>query len=233
MAALQDSAVAHVESAATKQSAEDKYAYMMRLWTEARPLIGSPAERYLRDTRGIDTSRLPATIHEALRFHPRCPFGANNRVPCLIALMRDPLSDAPVGVHRTALTRDANGRIDRSDRRMFGKAGVVKVWPADTRLVIGEGLETVLSFATRMTYRGQWLTPAWATLSSYMLSTLPIIPGVEELIIVGDNDLNNEGQNAVCSTLTRWRDLHLKAIPLIPKAKGADANDVLRQVHHA
>jgi DNA polymerase len=233
MAALYDGAAAHVETAATKQSAEDKYAYMMRLWTEARPLIGSPAERYLRDTRGIDTARLPASIHEALRFHPRCPFGANNRVPCLIALMRDPLSDAPIGIHRTALTRDANGRIDRTDRRMFGKAGVVKLWPAEPRLVVGEGLETVLSAATRMTYRGQWLTPAWATLSSHMLSSLPPIPGVEELIIVVDNDPNDEGQYAARSTFERWREHDRKVIPLVPKTAGADANDVLRQVQHA
>jgi DNA polymerase bacteriophage-type len=231
MAALYDWNSAHAET--QRQSAEEKYAYMMRLWTEARPLIGSPAERYLRETRSIDTARLPASIHEALRFHPRCPFGANNRVPCLVALMRDPLSDTPVGLHRTALKRDSDGRVDRTDRKMFGKAGVVKLWPADTRLVVGEGLETVLAAATRMTYRGQWLTPAWAALSSYMLSALPIIPGVEELIVVGDNDLNDEGQNAVRSTLTRWRHADRKVIPLVPKIAGADANDVLRSACHA
>jgi Toprim domain/CHC2 zinc finger len=233
MATLYDGAMAHVESATTKQSAEEKYAYMMRLWIEARPLIGSPAERYLRDTRGIDTSRLPASIHEALRFHPHCPFGANSRVPCLIALMRDPLSDAPVGIHRTALTRDAAGRIDRTDRRMFGKAGVVKLWPADTRLIVGEGLESVLSAATRMTYRGQWLTPAWAALSSDMLSKLPPVPGVEELIIVVDNDINNEGQDAAHFALKCWRDHGRNVIPLVPKIAGTDANDVLRRVQHA
>jgi len=231
MAALHDSAAAHVDSAGVKQNAEEKYAYLMRLWTAARPLTGSPAEAYLRDTRGIDTSRLPASIHEALRFHPRCPFGANNRVPCLIALMRDPLSDRPVGLHRTALTRDANGRIDRSDRKMFGKAGVVKLWAPDTRLVIGEGLESVLSAATRMTYRGQWLTPAWAALSSHMLRELPPIPGVEELIIVVDND--PEGQDAAQHTCTMWRCADRKVIPLVPKIAGADANDVLKSVCHA
>jgi DNA polymerase bacteriophage-type len=233
MAALYDQCGVYVDTAATKQSADDKYAYMMQLWTAARPLIGSPAERYLRDTRGIDTSRLPTSIHEALRFHPRCPFGVNNRVPCLVALMRDPLSDAPVGIHRTALTRDAAGRINRTDRRMFGKAGVVKLWPADTRLIVGEGLESVLSAATRMTYRGQWLTPAWAALSSDMLSKLPPIAGVEELIIVVDNDTNNEGQDAARFALKCWRDHGRNVIPLVPKIAGTDANDVLRRVQHA
>jgi DNA polymerase bacteriophage-type len=233
MAALYDWNSAHVETPAQRQSAEEKYAYMMRLWTEARPLLGSPAERYLRETRGIDTSRLPTLIHDALRFHPRCPFGANNQVPCLVALMRDPLSDAPVGLHRTALKREPDGRIDRIDRKMFGKAGVVKLWPADTHLVVGEGLETVLAAATRMTYRGQWLTPAWAALSSHMLGSLPIIPDVGELIIVGDNDLNNEGQNAVRQVYEHWHHADRKVIPLMPKIAGADANDILRSARHA
>jgi len=114
---------------------------------------------------------------------------------------------------------------------MFGKAGVVKLWPAESRLIVGEGLETVLSAATRMTYRGQWLTPAWATLSSHMLRELPPIPGIEQLIIVVDND--PEGQDAAQHTCTMWRCADRKVIPLVPKTAGADANDVLRSVCHA
>ena len=230
MATLYDGAIVHADSPALKQSTEEKYNYMMGLWTEARPLLGSPAEHYLRNTRGIDTARLPSSIHETLRFHPRCPFGANNRVPCLIALMRNPLSDAPVGIHRTALKRDPNGRIDRIDRKMFGKAGVVKLWPADSRLVIGEGLETVLS-VIGMTHRGQLLVPVWAALSGHMLGTLPPLPGVDELVIVVDNDV--EGQEAARRVRTAWQHAGRKVVPLVPKIAGADANDMLRGVNHA
>ena len=31
------------------------------------------------------------------------------------------------------------------DRRMLGRRGVVKLWPAGPQLVIGEGIETVLA----------------------------------------------------------------------------------------
>ena len=51
------------------------------------------------------------------------------------------------GIQRTALTPDAQ----KIDRKMLGPAGVVQLWPAGKRLVIGEGLETTLAAATRLT----------------------------------------------------------------------------------
>ena len=103
--------------------------------------------------RTISTTRL--------RFHPNCVFGPGTRHPCLLALMRDPISDAPTGIQRIALTPDAQ----KIDRMMLGPAGVVQLWPAGKQLVIGEGLETTLAAATRLDYRGGPLRPAWATLS--------------------------------------------------------------------
>ena len=35
---------------------------------------------------------------------------------------------------------------------MLGRAGVVKLWPAGSQLVVGEGIETVLAAATRIPY---------------------------------------------------------------------------------
>jgi hypothetical protein len=113
--------------------------------------LGSIAEQYLDGTRHIDVTKLPADIHRALRFHPGCVFGPGTYLPCLIALMRDPLTDAPVGIQRIALER-RNGCIEKIDRRMLGRAGVVKLWPATSTLVVGEGLETVLA-AARIPHR--------------------------------------------------------------------------------
>ena len=122
---------------------------------------GTLAARYLADTRGIDLDALPANIDDALRFHPNCPFGPGVTHPCLLALMRDAVGNAPTGIQRIALTADAQ----KIDRMMFGPAGVVKLWPAGKQLVIGEGLETMLAAATRLPYRGAPLRPAWAVLS--------------------------------------------------------------------
>ena len=118
----------------------------LKWWDAAKPIAGTLAARYLADVRGIDLDALPAGIDDSLRFHPHCIFGPGAMHPCLLALMRDPISDAPTGIQRIALTTDAQ----KIDRMMFGPSGVVKLWPAGKQLVIGEGLETTLAAATRL-----------------------------------------------------------------------------------
>jgi hypothetical protein len=113
----------------------------------------------------------------------------------LIALMRDPLTDEPMGIQRVALEHQ-DGKIKKIERRMLGRAGFVKLWPAVAQLVVGEGLETVLAAATRILYHGAPLQPAWSAVSSGALGKLPTIPGVERLLILVDNDLNGQGQAA-------------------------------------
>ena len=188
--------------------------------------MGSIAEQYLDETRHIDVTKLPADIHRALRFHPRCVFGPGTYLPCLIALMRDPLTDAPVGIQRIALER-RNGRIEKIDRRMLGRAGVVKLWPATSTLVVGEGLETVLAAATRIPHPGRPLVPAWAALSSKQLAALPVIPGVERLVLLVDNDSNQEGQTAAARLATRWRAAGRLVVSLMPDTPDTDFNDVV------
>ncbi len=113
---------------------------------------------------------------------------------------------------------------------MLGRAGVVKLWPAGSQLVVGEGLETVLAAATRIPYASAPLIPAWAALSSEKLATLPIIPGVERLVLLIDNDANQEGQNAASQIATCWRAAGRTVVPLMPGTPDTDFNDlVLRE----
>jgi DNA polymerase I-like protein with 3'-5' exonuclease and polymerase domains len=162
------------------------------LWDKATPIAGTLAERYLAETRGIDVSALPANIDEALRFHPRCPFGQGKRHPCLLALFRDIESGERAGIHRIALTAEAQ----KIDRRMFGRwprPRAIKLWPADDKLYVGEGIETVLAAATRLRMR-----PAWAMATSGYLGELPIISGISELGILVDRDAHGEAAAAAC-----------------------------------
>ena len=210
----------------TGDDAARKLTFIKSIWTECAPLSGSIAERYLDETRHIDVTRLPEDIHRALRFHPRCVFGPGAYLPCLIALMRNPLTDESVGIQRIALeVRD--GRIEKIDRRMLGRAGVVKLWPAAATLVVGEGLETVLAAATRIPYAGGPLVPAWAALSAKQLAALPVIPGVERLVLLIDNDSNQEGQNAALRIATRWRAAQRTVVPLMPETSDTDFNDIV------
>jgi DNA polymerase len=204
----------------------EKLAFVKSIWTSAQPLLGSMAARYLDETRGIDLSKLPADIHRSLRFHPNCVFGPGTHLPCLIALMRDPLSDEPVGIQRTALEQ-LDGKIQKIDRRMLGRAGVVKLWSAGRQLVIGEGLETVLAAATRIPYADVPLVPAWAALSSKKLKMLPVIPGVEKLILLIDNDSNQEGQQAAAHLTACWWAAGRTVVPLMPGTPDTDFNDVV------
>ena len=207
----------------TPNNPEIARASALRLWEAARPIAGTLAERYLSKTRGIDLAALPANVNAVLRFHARCPFGPGTRHPCLLALLRDAATDAIAGIHRIALTDDAR----KIERRMLGRTGAVKLWPAGAQLVVGEGIETVLAAATRIQHRGAPLQPAWSMVSSHALGRLPVIPGVERLIILVDHD--EAGLTASGTCMDRWIRAGRRVIRLKPKRAGADFNDLIKE----
>jgi len=211
-----------------KQNTEEKIEYALTWWNAAGPLIGSLGERYLADTRAIDIAKLPASINDALRFHPRCVFGTGEHHPCIVALMRDPVTGAPVGVHRIGLKHE-NGAVLKIDRRALGRLGVVKLWPINGigHLVVGEGIETTLAAATRIPYRGSPLTPAWSAVAKGGLGRLPVLPDVPRLILLVDHDENGEGQKTAARCKQIWCAAGRTVEPLIPKQPGWDFNDVV------
>jgi hypothetical protein len=204
------------------ENEEAKRRLALKLWHEAQPIAGTLAARYLGERRCIDVAALPDG-NAALRFHPSCLFGPGVRKPCLIALLRDVVTDEAIGIHRIALTPDA----DRIERRMLGGAGAVKLWPAASQLVVGEGIETVLAAATRIFHHGAPLQPARSAVSSGSLGKLPVVPGVERLLILVDHDVNGEGQRAAARCTERWSRAGRGVIQLKPKRPGDDFNDVV------
>jgi DNA polymerase len=210
------------------QSFEDKLDFALRIWTAAVPLADSIGARYLSETRGIDVDKLPPSIHEVLRFHPRCIFGKRSYQPCIIALMRDPVTDAPVGIHRIGLAQ-TNGTVTKLDRMAFGRMGMVKLWPANGsgQLIVGEGIETTLAAATRISYRDAPLIPAWSAIARGGLGGLPVLPNVTRLILLVDNDENGEGQKAAAHCRQIWSAAGRTVAALVPKQAGWDFNDVV------
>ena len=208
------------------QSEQSKIAHALQLWAQAVPIAGTLAERYLAETRRIDLAGLPANSSDTLRFLARCPFGVGTPRPCLLALMRDAETDQPVGIQRIALEL-REGRVCKLDRFALGRLGAVRLWPAERQLVIGEGLETTLAAATRIPYRGAPLRPAWSAVSSGKVSTFPVLPGVEQLIILVDHDGNGEGQAAAVRCMERWTRAGRRVVRLTPKRTGADFNDLI------
>jgi Toprim domain len=195
----------------------ERTAAAMRLWEQNMPL-GSLARKYLA-SRGI--LELPSNVDDVLRWHPSCPWGGGERRMAMVALFRDVLTDAPVAVHRTD--------IYRRERKALGpiRGAAVKLWPiAGDRLIVGEGIETVLSAATRLPYR-EPLRPAWAATVANNLAELPVVSDVQRLIILVDNDANGAGQRAAERCSMRWCDAGRKVMKLIPTKPDTDFNDLI------
>jgi DNA polymerase len=215
---------------------QDKTARALELWAQGVPIAGTIAERYLREIRKIDLTGLPADISENLRFLAGCPFGAA-RQPCLIALMRHVATNAPIGIHRVALSPEvlAGGKVER---RALGRMGAVKLWPAHTRLVVGEGIETVLAAALMVPDEdGRPLRPAWSLVLDLGIERLPEallarMPALEELIVLVDNDPAGRAAAATCAADLQ-RLCRCRCRLLTPPTERADFNDIAKELAHA
>lgn len=198
----------------------------LAIWGEARNLEGTPGLTYLAK-REIDIERLPGDLHRSLRWHPSCPW-ETGRHGCIVGLMTDALTGEPKAIHRTAVTPSG----DKVGKKMLGPSGgcVIRLWPDEIvtcGLVLGEGIETTLAAATRLTVNHTRLIPAWAACSASGIAKLPVLSGIEALTILVDNDPNNVGQRAAAECSARWTEAGREVLRLIPDAIGVDFNDVV------
>ena len=192
--------------------------YVERLWAEATP--SSPAINGYFRFRHIAVEHMPEGV---FRLHMQCPW-SSKKVPCILARY----SDALTGERRGLWRRSADGL--NKPMTLGPMAGcVIRLWPTiGKRLVVGEGVETVLAAATRITHRGKPLRPAWATGCAGNMRRLPVIDGVKQLIILVDNDLSGVGQAAAEECARRWCEAGREVTRLIPKKRGSDFNDLVR-----
>ena len=208
-----------------KQEQAERSARALALWEESGPL-GELALEYFASRRIPDLDALP-DIHSGLRFHPHCPFGPGARHPCIIALWTDTLTGKPKAIHRTALKPDGT----KLDRMSLGPVSgcVLRLWPDEVvtnGLVIGEGLETTLYGAIRLEHRGTLLRPAWAAGDTGHIAHFPVLPGIESLTILADNDPSGRGQRAAYDCERNWIAAGREVIVLTPNAVGTDFNDL-------
>jgi hypothetical protein len=190
------------------------------IWFESVPIIHTPGEAYLAK-RGIVLDDVP---EHGLRWHPACPWEAGV-ASCIVSRFTDAVTSAPKGIHRRPITGEKP--------KMLGlMAGcVIRLWPDEDvaeGLVIGEGVETTLAVATRITHRGTLLRPAWAAGSADNLARFPVLAGIEALTILVDNDQSGAGQRAASKCAQRWRDAGREVIRLMPGHVGLDFNDLVK-----
>ena len=194
----------------------DRMEAARRLWQRCRAIDGTHAEAYLR-AREIHRCRFPA-----LRFHPSLMYrdedGAR-RLPALVAAVTGE-GGAIEGVHRTWLDprRSAKANLPRP-RKALGRVHGLAVRfgaPAAGTLLVGEGIETVLSIVTALPE-----TVAAAALSAGSLGAFAPPAGLQRLVIARDND--PEGERAAARLAQRCARAGVATQAIVPQ--GDDFND--------
>lgn len=159
-----------------------------RLFAMGRSIIRTPAEAYLaaRGVTGLGDL-------DALRFHPRCYYWREDRPagappetwPALLAKVTTP-DGAITGLHRTWLDPAGTAKAPvQEPRKAMGRllGNGVRIGRPDDALVIGEGLETMLSLRTILPG-----LPLVAALSANHLAALILPGGLKRLYIAEDAD---------------------------------------------
>ena len=194
------------------------------IWRLSSPLGPDAVIYFLK--RGISINDVPG--HGGLRFHPRCPWDGGI-TPAILGRFITALGNEPRGIWRRPLT----GEKPKTLGPMAGC--VIRLWPdeaVEQGLVIGEGVETVLSAAMHIQHKGTLLQPAWAVCVAGNLERFPVLSGIEALTILVDHDHTDArgrraGQEAAAACAARWSAAGREVTRLTPRTPGADFNDVV------
>jgi hypothetical protein len=191
-----------------------------RIWRQSQDIAGTHAESYLA-RRGIVLDDVPNL--GGLRWHPHCPW-ERGTAPCVLARYTDARTAEPRGIWRRPI--DGNKPMTLGPMR----GCVIRLWPDEdmtTHLVLGEGVETAAA-ASQIEHKGTLLQPMWAAGSAVNMARFPVLPGIEALTLIVDNDKSGTGQQAAATCARRWIDAGREVIRLTPKMMGADFNDIIR-----
>ncbi|MDU1669620.1 MAG: toprim domain-containing protein [Bradyrhizobium sp.] len=197
-----------------------------RLFAMSQPIRCTLVETYL-NSRGIKA------VHDAgaLRFNPRCYYRPDDGSPtetwpAMIARVTD-LDGRITGAHRTWL--DPNGfdpirlgkaPVDTPRRAMGGLLGhAVRFSSADDVLVVGEGIETMLSLRCALP-----AMPMAAALSANHLAAMLFPFALRRLYIARDDDA--AGCMALRALIKRAEAAGIEALALSPRR--GDFNEDLR-----
>ncbi len=182
-----------------------------RLYADTRPLAETLGETYL-NKRGIALRDGMG----ALRFHSRAWFDASTYRPAIIVGVHNNAGKL-TGINRMFLDKSAN----LIERRALGElnGNATRIGSINTHhLLVGEGLESTLSFT--VTHPGQALA---ATLSSAHMAAFKIPTVVKYLTIAADN--GTAGRDAAKALETRAFRQGIRVRIIWPRL--ADFNDDL------
>jgi hypothetical protein len=193
----------------------ERIAVARRLWDAARPIDGVPEiAGYLLARGGLDIR----DCKDELRFSPTAPWGNEHR-RCLLAAYRNLCTNEITGLSRILV--DEPQRWPKTQRKMLGvvRLAAAKLTPVTDTVAIAEGVETAL--AANMLGYG----PAWALGSAGSVASLPVLPGIERLVLLQEN--NDTSRDAVERCGKRWMRAGRKVVRVKADPVHDDLNDEL------
>ena len=197
----------------------DCLARMARLWRSGQPITRDcPVGEYLA-ARGI----APAEYPKALRWLPALWLETAAH-PVMLAQVVSSDKNV-VNIHRTWLTGGGE-KVRKLCRGTVPKGSAIRLGAVKgSRLGIAEGIETALKASERFEM------PVWSCINAGNLESFIAHPGIIELVIFGDNDLNFVGQASAFAAARKnyaaanrdKRNLTIRV--MIPSTGGSDWAD--------
>lgn len=183
-------------------------------------ISGTVGERYLL-ARGCV---IPPADGD-LRFHPELRHPSGYVGPALVALVTHAETRVPMTLHRTWVRSDGTKAECNPPRMLLGghakKNGVIRLWPDECvthGLGVTEGIESGLSLAHA-------ITPIWTCIDAGNLAVLPVLNGIETLMVGADHD--PAGLRAAHACAIRWHGAGLEVRVVVATGRKADLNDVV------
>ncbi|KXU91080.1 hypothetical protein CI15_00330 [Paraburkholderia monticola] len=195
--------------------------YGCDLWDACEPLKGSVAVDYLASRKCV----LPPDDGD-LRQHPNLKHPSGYVGPALVARVTDAVTGDAISLHRTWVRADGRKAYVGVSRMLLAghrkQGGVIRLWPdeaATSTLGIAEGIESALSLA--------WaVQPVWALIDAGNLAKLPVLAGIETLVIAKDNDPAGVAAADECGR--RW--VEAGAEVLVSQQTENDLNDTILEM---
>ena len=181
---------------------------------QALPIDAAPeVAEYLAARGGLDVTECGSE----LRYSPSTVW-EDERRKCLLVRYRNLINDEITGIVRILI--DEPECWPKTQRKMLGvvRLAAAKLAPVTNTLAVAEGVETAL--AANMLGYG----PAWALGSAGAIASLPVLPSIERLFLLTENNEASRQGTDRCSQ--RWLRAGRDVITVVPD-HGDDLNDEL------
>jgi Toprim domain/CHC2 zinc finger len=222
---------AHRPPSEPRRDDERDRAQAARYAQEKPALRGTDGERYLQQTRGLDTGALDVLDRvDAIGWHPAVYIREEGhklngqRIGAIVAVLSDPVSANPTGaVSRTYV--DGDLRKIAKARTLGAPTGIVRLSRDEDvlgGLFLAEGLETALAAMAL------GLRPIWSTGSTAEMARFPVLNGIEALTVIADNDRKGGGEKAARAVEARWRGAG-REVRIFRSDRLGDLNDAIAE----